>query len=60
MSSDAIQSDMSVGLTVVFALLTALGALVMLAGPTQLSKAGGFALAMAAAGLAVVATQVYD
>jgi hypothetical protein len=43
----------------VLSLLTVVGAAVMLAGPGQVTKAWGFALAMVAAMLAVVFTQLY-
>jgi hypothetical protein len=52
-------SDKGIGLAVVLSLLTLVGAAVMLAGPGQVTKAWGFALAMVAAMLAVVLTQLY-
>ena len=52
-------SDKGIGFAVVLSLLTLVGAAVMLAGPGQLTKAWGFALAMVAAMLAVVFTQLY-
>ncbi|MFB6147084.1 MAG: hypothetical protein ABEJ08_05295 [Halobacteriaceae archaeon] len=58
-TTDAVESDMGLGLTVLFGLLTLLGAVAMLAAPGQGTKAWGFALAVLAATLAVVASQVY-
>jgi hypothetical protein len=52
-------SDKGIGFAVVLSLLTLVGAAVMLAGPGQVAKAWGFALAMVAAMLAVVLTQLY-
>jgi hypothetical protein len=52
-------SDKGIGFAVVLSLLTLVGAAVMLAGPGQVTKAWGFALAMVAAMLAVVLTQLY-
>ena len=52
-------SDKGIGFAVVLSLLTLVGAAVMLAGPGQLTKAWGFALAMVAAMLAVVFAQLY-
>jgi hypothetical protein len=54
-----ITSDKGIGFAVVLSLLTLVGAVVMLGGPGQLAKAWGFALAMVAAMLAVVFTQLY-
>ncbi|WP_318569816.1 DUF7525 family protein [Salinigranum marinum] len=54
-----VSSDKGIGFAVVLSLLTLVGAAVMLAGPGQLTKAWGFALAMVAAMLAVVFTQLY-
>lgn len=53
------QTDKGVGLAVLFALLAVGGALTMLAGPGQLVKAWGFAAAMAAALLSVLAVHAY-
>lgn len=55
-----VDSDKGIGLGVLFSLLAIGGALVMLAGPGQLTKAWGFAAAMTAASLAVVALHAYD
>jgi hypothetical protein len=52
-------SDKGIGFAVILSLLTLVGAAVMLAGPGQATKAWGFALAMVAAMLAVVFTQLY-
>jgi hypothetical protein len=59
MALDATKTDKGVGFGVLFGIVATLGALVMLAAPGQLSKAGGFALAMAAALCSVVAVQAY-
>jgi hypothetical protein len=59
MALDAVETDKSVGFGVLFGILTAAGALLMLAGPGRLAKAGGFALAVVAALCSVVAVQVY-
>lgn len=56
---DPVESDLGLGLTVLFGLLTLVGAGAMLAAPGQGAKAGGFGLAMLAATLAVVAAQAY-
>jgi hypothetical protein len=55
----SVGSDKGIGFAVVLSLLTVVGAVVMLAGPGQVTKAWGFALAMVAAMLAVVFTQLY-
>jgi hypothetical protein len=54
-----VSSDKGIGFAVVLSLLTLVGAGVMLAGPGQVTKAWGFGLAMVAAMLAVVFTQLY-
>jgi hypothetical protein len=51
-------SDKGIGFAVVLSLLTLVGAVVMVVGPGQVTKAWGFALAMVAAMLAVVFTQI--
>ncbi|MFB6079422.1 MAG: hypothetical protein ABEJ81_00220 [Haloferacaceae archaeon] len=56
---ETVETDVGLGLTVIFALLTLGGAVTMLAAPGQLTTAGGFALAMGAAVLAVGAAQTY-
>lgn len=59
MATKTIESDMGIGLTVLFGLVALGGAAAMVAAPTQVGKAWGFALAMVAAVVAVVAAQVY-
>lgn len=59
MATQRSESDMGIGLTVLFGLLALGGAAAMVAAPTQIGKAWGFALAMLAATVAVVAAQVY-
>ena len=59
MALDAAGTDKGVGFGVLFGILAVVGALAMLAAPGQLTKAGGFALAMVAALLSVVAIQAY-
>lgn len=51
--------DMGIGVTVILSLLTAVGAIFMYLNPDDPIAGWAFALAMAAAGLAVVAAQVY-
>lgn len=58
-AAETVESDVGLGLTVIFALLTLGGAVAMLAAPGQLTKAWGFGLAMVAATLAVVAIHAY-
>ena len=60
MATETVESDMSVGLALVFAALAVVGAGFMLVGDSQTTMAWGFAAAMVAATLAVVAVQVYD
>lgn len=59
MVTQTVESDKGIGLGVVLALLAGVGAAAMLVAPEQVTKAWGFALAMFAAALAVVAVQVY-
>jgi hypothetical protein len=59
MAHDTAGTDRGVGFGVLFAVLASVGALVMVAAPGQLTKAGGFALAVVAALLAVVSIQAY-
>jgi len=59
MALDAAATDKGVGLGLLFGILAAAGALAMLAAPGQLTKAGGFALAVGAALCSVVAIQAY-
>jgi len=53
-------TDKGLGMTLALSTLAVIGAGVMFAGSTQLMKAWGFAAAMVAASLAVVAVQIYD
>jgi hypothetical protein len=55
----SVGSDKGIGFAALLSLLTLVGGAVMLAGPGQMTKAWGFALAMVAAMLAVVFTQLY-
>jgi hypothetical protein len=59
MVTKAVQTDKGIGLATFFGVLTALGAVAMIAAPGQVPKAWGFAAAMVAAMLAVVALHVY-
>lgn len=59
MVSQTVQSDKGLGIGIVLSLLAGVGAGAMVIAPGQLTKASGFALAMVAATLAVVAIQVY-
>jgi hypothetical protein len=64
METDAVETDMGIGMSVLFGLLTLAGAVAMLGGGLfeplgQVTAAAGFALAMVAAMLAVAATQLY-
>lgn len=59
MAHGSVQSDKGIGVTVLFSLVTLGGAAAMLAAPGQFATALGFALAMVAAILAVVASQAY-
>lgn len=59
MATETDESDVGLGLTVLFALVALVGAGAMFAAPGQLNKAWGFGLAMLAATLAVVAAQLY-
>ena len=56
---ERVESDVGLGLTLSFALVALVGAVAMLAAPGQATKAWGFALAVVAATLSVVAAQVY-
>ncbi|SHG84430.1 DUF7525 family protein [Halobaculum gomorrense] len=60
METQTLESDKAVGLSLVFGALAVVGAGFMLAGATQIVMAWGFALAMAAAILSVVAVQAFD
>lgn len=59
MEGQAVHSDKGIGFAMLFSLLAVGGAAVMLLAPGQVTKAWGFALAMVAAGIAVVGTQAY-
>jgi uncharacterized protein related to proFAR isomerase len=62
METDTVGSDKGIGYAALFSVLAGLGAAVMLGAGLahlQLTAAWGFALAMVAATLAVVFTQVY-
>jgi len=59
MAEASVESDMSIGIGLALAFVTLLGAVAMGVGPTQLSRAWGFAGAMIAGLLAVVAVQAY-
>jgi hypothetical protein len=59
MAHDVAVTDRGVGFGVLFSILALVGAAVMLAAPGQLTKAGGFALAVVAGLLAVVTVQAY-
>lgn len=59
MASQTVQSDKGIGIGIVLSLLAGVGAAAMFAAPGQLTKAWGFALAMIAGILAVVAIQTY-
>lgn len=54
------QTDKGTGLAVVFGVLAAIGAGAMLFGGTQIVMAWGFAAAIVAGSLAVVAVQAYE
>ncbi|WP_435062782.1 DUF7525 family protein [Halobaculum sp. EA56] len=60
MATETLESDMAVGVALAFGALTVVGAGFMIAGASQIVKAWGFAAAMLAATLAVVATQAFD
>ncbi|AFK18909.1 hypothetical protein E6P09_08995 [Haloferax mediterranei ATCC 33500] len=53
METKTVQSDKSIGFAALFGVLTLVGAGLMVAGPDQLTKALGFAVAITAASLAV-------
>jgi hypothetical protein len=60
MATEATQSDVSIGLALVFSVIALAGAGVMFAGPGQQVKAWGFAGAMVAASLAVVFVHLFE
>jgi hypothetical protein len=53
-------NDLGIGMGLAFSVVAILGAGIMFAGGTQILQAWGFAAAMIAASLAVVAMQVYN
>lgn len=53
-------TDKGVGVAIAAGTVAILGAGIMFTGGTQLMKAWGFAAAIIAAGLSVVALQIYD
>jgi hypothetical protein len=59
MAHDSAGTDRGVGFGVIFSILALLGVLAMAGAPGRLPKAGGFALAVVAGGLAVVSVQAY-
>lgn len=56
----SVESDKGIGLGIVFSLIAVVGTLIMLTGGAEITIAWGFAAAMIAATLAVVAIQVYN
>jgi len=58
--SNAVESDVGIGLGMVFGVLALFGAAAMVAGPTRLTVAWGFAAATAAAGVGVVALHLFE
>ena len=60
MANESVVSDKEVGLAMVFSALALLGAVAMIAGPTQRAMAWGFAAAMVAGGVAVVALHLFE
>ena len=59
MAHDTAVTDRGVGFGVLFSVVALVGALAMLGAPGRLAKAAGFALAVVAGLLAVVAVQAY-
>jgi len=60
MTAGSVESDKSLGLGLVLSAVALVGVAAMLAAPARLAKAGGFALAMVAAILAISAIQLFD
>lgn len=54
-----VESDKGIGLGLTFSLLAVVAGLVMLGAPTEIARAWGFAAAVGAGVLAVVAIHVY-
>ncbi|WP_410765013.1 hypothetical protein [Haloferax sp. DFSO60] len=59
METKTVESDKSIGFTALFGVLTVVGAGLMMAGPDQLTKALGFAVAIIAASMAVVGAHMF-
>ncbi|SFR44734.1 hypothetical protein SAMN04487947_1552 [Halogeometricum rufum] len=59
MQTKNVQSDMGIGLAVLFSVLTAVAAAGMVASGDQLTTAVAFAVAVVAASLAVVSAQTF-
>lgn len=57
--TDTSETDMSIGLGVLFVIVAAIGALLMYLSPGDPMAGWGFALTMIAGALAVVAIQLY-
>lgn len=60
MTASENSTDMGIGLTLAFGVLTVIGALVMVVGAPAKTAGVGFAAAMIFAGLAIVAAHGYD
>lgn len=60
MSEGTFESDKALGLTIAFAVLAVVGAVVMYGAPEQMDRAWGFATAMVAALLAVAAVHLFE
>ncbi|KAB1194589.1 MULTISPECIES: DUF7525 family protein [Haloferax] len=60
METKTVQSDKSIGFAALFGVLTLVGAGLMVAGPDQLTKAAGFAVAIIAASLAVSGAHIFQ
>ena len=60
MATHGTTTDKGVGVAIACGTVAVLGAAIMFTGGTQLIKAWGFAAAVVAAGLSVVALQLYD
>ncbi len=60
MAESTVGSDKALGIGLILSVFAVIGAIVMYGGPTQLSKAWGFALALVAAMLGVIAFQALE
>lgn len=60
MAESTVGSDKALGIGLILSVFAVIGAIVMYGGPTQLSKAWGFALALVAAMLGVIAFQAFE